>query len=69
MSGTRVQAFAVIRLDLFSIEVEPELSVKVVEVFPDEEAAVTEAARLNEINQDKRAKYVIQATHWYPQGR
>lgn len=69
MPGSHVQVFAVIRLDLFSIEVEPELSVKVVEVLPSEETVAAEAARLNEINQDKRAKYVIQATHWYPQGR
>ena len=64
-----VPAFAVIRLDLDSLQAEPELSVKVVEVLPDHDSAVAEAARLNQLNHDKPARYLAQATRWYPAGR
>jgi hypothetical protein len=64
-----IPAFAVIRLDLFSLQAEPELSVKVVEVLPDHDSAAAEAARLNQLNQGKATTYLTQATRWYPYGR
>lgn len=68
-SSDHVAAFAVVRLDLFSLQDEPELSVKVVEVLPDHDSAVAEAARLNQLNHGKQARYLAQATRWYPNGR
>lgn len=64
-----VRAFAIARVDLAQLGIEPELSIKVVEVLPDEESADAEAARLNQLNQGKGSKYLIQATRWYPKGR
>lgn len=69
VSGDHVRAFAVVRLDLAQLGIEPELSVKVVEVLPDEDSAAAEVRRLNEINEPNGSKYFIQATRWYPHGR
>jgi hypothetical protein len=71
MSGGRehIQVFAVIRLDLFSLHEQPELSVKVVEVLPDWPSAEAEAARLGQVNEGKQVKYLAQSTRWYPSGR
>jgi len=60
---------AVVRLDLFSIRDQPELSVKVVEVLPDYESAAAESAHLNQLNQGKGCIYLPQGTRWYPNGR
>jgi hypothetical protein len=56
------QVFAVVRLDLHTLQMEPELSVRVVEVLPDYDSAAAEAARLSQLNQGKGAKYLPQAT-------
>lgn len=64
-----IRAFAVVRVDLDLLEKQPELSVKVVKVLPDEESAVAEVARLNQLNGDKGSKYLVNATRWYPQER
>lgn len=64
-----VRAFAVVRIDLDLLAMQPELSVKVVKVLPDEEAAVAEVARLNQLNGGKKSNYFLNATRWYPRGR
>jgi hypothetical protein len=64
--GDHIPVFAVIRLDLFSLQAEPEPSVKVVEVLPDHDSAAAEAARLNQLRQGKATTYLTQATRWYP---
>ena len=64
-----IQVFAVVRLDLPTLQTDPALSVKIVEVLPDEQSAAREADRLNTLNEHKGARYLMQSTHWYPLGR
>jgi len=57
-------AYAVVRVDGDLVALEPELGFKVVSVFTDESVALREVDRLNGLNAEKGAKYLVQQTRW-----
>lgn len=64
MAPSKDHVFAVVRLDHQLLNLEPELAFKVVAVFEDEAAANADATRLNDVNSEKGAKYVVQSSRW-----
>jgi len=63
------QVFVVLRFDS---ELHPDddlLRFTVIEVLPDEQSAVREMDRLNQLNGHKGQRYSFQSARWYPSGR
>ncbi|MGQ0632648.1 MAG: hypothetical protein ACT4P1_16655 [Sporichthyaceae bacterium] len=65
-----VQAFSVLRApEVLRADVDLNLQIKVVSVWPDEKSATTEVARLTGLSQASGQRYWWQSTHLFPKGR
>jgi hypothetical protein len=65
-----VQAFSVLRApEVLREDVDVNLQVKVVSVWPDEASAATETARLSGLPSSSGQRYWWQSTHLHAQGR
>ena len=62
----KLQVYAVIRIDEFD---SVEDSVAVTAILPTLEEAISEVARLNELNKDKGAYYFWRTTRYFPNGK
>lgn len=62
----KLEVYAVIRIDEFD---SVEDSVAVTAILPTLEEAISEVARLNELNKDKGAYYFWRTTRYFPNGK
>ncbi len=62
----KLQVYAVLRIDEFD---SVEDSVAVTAILPTLEEAISEVARLNELNKDKGAYYFWRTTRYFPNGK
>jgi hypothetical protein len=61
--------FVIVRFDSSLTAQDLQLLFTAVEILPDEDSAVREAARLNALNGHKGQRYSVQSAKWYPEGR
>lgn len=61
--------YVVIRVDFYSLSSEHPESIRAVEVLPTFEEATREVERLNALKGTDKHRYVVSASHWYPDGR
>jgi hypothetical protein len=64
-----VHVFTVPRHDLFANRSDIRGAVTVVAVVPTAEEAISEVARLAQVNAQKRCEYFRQSARYYPEGR
>lgn len=64
MARSSHRVFVVLRVDHNLLALEPDLAFKAVAVFDEEARAVEDAGRLDLLNDDKGAKYFVQAAPW-----
>lgn len=63
----KLAVYAILRIELGLVD--PEQAVAVKEIVPTLEDAEVEVDRLNQVNANKRCKYVLRATRFFPSGR